>query len=188
MSYIKKIALIVLLGVSLIWTPVFADDTADEEKNTGGNKDAIEQQYVEINSQLNAFGSQFGASTETTTDIRIVVARIIRIVLSLMAVVAVAYVIYGGYLYLTSGGSDERIGKARKIIFYGAIGLAIMLLSFSITSFVYRSIYGAINPWADNGFDIYTQPDNSQYDNPDKIDQDTVPEDYTVDWGSFLDD
>lgn len=144
-----------------------------------------------MSGQLNAFGGEFGASTEKTSDIRIVVARIIRVFLSLMAIVAVSYIIYGGYMYMTSGGSDERIGRARKIIFYGAIGLGIMVASFSITSFVYRAIYGATNPWNAGGnnssFDIYTQDNNYNY-NRDPMGGEMVPDEYDVDWQSLIED
>lgn len=174
MSYTKKITLIIVLiflSVLFFVNSVNAETTPDT---------SIGQ---DINTQLNAFGGEFGANTEQTSDVRIIVARIIRIFLSLMATITVAYIIYGGYLYMTSGGSDERIGKAQKIIFYGAIGLAIMLTSFSIVSFVYKSIYGVINPW-DGGWNIYTQQDNSKY-SKDPMGGSMVPDQYNVDWGKL---
>lgn len=42
---------------------------------------------------------------------------------------AVVVIIIGGITYITSGGNEDRIGKAKKIIVNGLIGAAIIALS-----------------------------------------------------------
>jgi len=69
-------------------------------------------------------------------DPRVVIARIIRIVFGFLGIVAISLVIYGGFLWMTAGGSPERLAKAKKVLINALIGLAIILLAFSITSYI----------------------------------------------------
>src|SRR3989339_791554 len=50
--------------------------------------------------------------------------------------IAAAMVIYGGILYVTSAGEEEKTGKAKKILMYAIIGIVIIFLSFAIVNTV----------------------------------------------------
>jgi hypothetical protein len=73
-------------------------------------------------------------------DVRVTTARILRIALSLLGTIFVVIVVWGGYEWMTSGGNDQQIGTAKKRIFTGIIGLAIILSSYAIAYFVINSI------------------------------------------------
>ncbi|MBI4142684.1 hypothetical protein HY480_02305 [Candidatus Uhrbacteria bacterium] len=88
--------------------------------------------WAQLNTGLD-FGTATGLSTQ---DIRVTIAKIIRAFLGLLGIMAVAIVAYGGFLWMTSGGNEEQLGNAKKWLTNGAIGLTIILLSFSITQFV----------------------------------------------------
>ena len=77
------------------------------------------------------------------TDIRITIARVINVALSLLGVLAVGIVIWGGWKYMTSKGNEDQIGEARKILANGAIGLAIILSAWAITYFIIRQLSSA---------------------------------------------
>ena len=47
--------------------------------------------------------------------------------------------IYAGVLWILSGGNDESITKAKKIMTYAALGIVVVLLSFSIVTFITNS-------------------------------------------------
>ncbi len=64
------------------------------------------------------------------------VTLIINYFLGILGLIAVAFLIYAGVLMVTAGGNDEQIGKARKIITYAVIGIVIILLSWTIVTFV----------------------------------------------------
>ncbi|MFH1790340.1 MAG: IPT/TIG domain-containing protein [bacterium] len=78
-----------------------------------------------------------------STDIRLIIARIIRVALSLLGIVAVSIMVYGGFIWMTSAGSEEKISTAKKILINGAIGLAIILSSYAIVSFVISKLVEA---------------------------------------------
>ena len=69
-------------------------------------------------------------------DPLILVANIGRLVLSFLGLILVIMIIYAGILWGTSGGNEEKIMKAKKIIVSGIIGLLIVVFAFSIVSFV----------------------------------------------------
>ena len=64
------------------------------------------------------------------------VTNIINFFLGLLGLIAVAFLIYAGVLMVTAGGNDEQVGKAKKIITYSVIGIIIILLSYTIVTFV----------------------------------------------------
>lgn len=76
-------------------------------------------------------------------DIRVVVAKIINAVLILLGIVAVVIVLYGGFVYMTSGGQEEKISQGKKILINGAIGLVIILSAFAIVQFVLSGLQKA---------------------------------------------
>lgn len=76
-------------------------------------------------------------------DLRITIARIIRTAMSLLGIIAVLIILYGGFKWMTSAGSDESVGDAKKIITAGIIGLVIILTAYAIASFVINSLVAA---------------------------------------------
>ena len=74
------------------------------------------------------------------TFIFMIVLNIIDIALRLIGYAAVGFVIYGGFKYLTSAGSADRITAGRKIIMNALIGLVISFLSVAIVNFVAGNI------------------------------------------------
>ncbi|MBU0597346.1 hypothetical protein KJ641_04550 [Patescibacteria group bacterium] len=93
---------------------------------------AIDSEALET--QTRAFSS--GADLGEAKDPRSIVALIIKFSLGLLGVAFVAYLVYGGFLIMTSGGVEENVTKGKKIIFTAIIGIAIILSAYSISYFV----------------------------------------------------
>ncbi len=70
-------------------------------------------------------------------DIRIIAARIIRIILELLGIIALAIIIYAGFRWMTAGGDESKVEDAKKQLVNGLIGLVIILVAFSIATFVF---------------------------------------------------
>ena len=66
---------------------------------------------------------------------------IINVVLGVLGLLAVAIIIYGGFMYTTSAGDASKIKKAKDTIMYGVIGLVIALLAYAIVNFVLSSVF-----------------------------------------------
>jgi len=71
------------------------------------------------------------------------IGRIINIMLSVLGVIFFVLLIYGGFLWMTSAGSDEKVKKAKTLITDAVIGLIIILAAYAISSFVITSLVEA---------------------------------------------
>lgn len=78
-----------------------------------------------------------------TTDIRVTIAQIIKVAMGLLGIVAVVIILIGGFTWMTAGGNEEKVGEAKKWIFAGIIGLAIILSAYALASFVINSLVQA---------------------------------------------
>ena len=63
--------------------------------------------------------------------------------MGLLGIVAVVIVLIGGFTWMTAGGNDEKVGEAKKWIFAGVIGLAIILSAYAIANFVIQNLVTA---------------------------------------------
>ncbi len=89
----------------------------------------------DLGGELANVGAGFGAS-EQDTDLPTVIGRIIKVVLAFLGIILLIVVLYGGFLWMTAGGSEEKVDKAKSWIINGIIGLVIILLSYAIASYV----------------------------------------------------
>ncbi|NQV13457.1 MAG: hypothetical protein HQ530_04115 [Parcubacteria group bacterium] len=71
-----------------------------------------------------------------------VVANVIRAVLGIVGVLLLIMLIYGGIVYMTSGGSEDRITMGKKILSYAIFGVIIIALAFVLTTYIMNTFYG----------------------------------------------
>jgi hypothetical protein len=89
-------------------------------------------------------GIQYGAATGLgSKDVRVTVASIIRTAMGLLGIVAVVIILIGGFKWMTAGGNEEQVGEAKKWIFSGVIGLAIILSAYALATYVITSLVTA---------------------------------------------
>jgi hypothetical protein len=82
------------------------------------------------------------AGTLTTADPRFLAGRIVQIALSFLGVIAVLIVMYAGFLWMSSDGDEEKIRTAKGILRNGVIGLAIILASWGIATYIINRLVG----------------------------------------------
>jgi len=74
------------------------------------------------------------------SDIWLVVAAGIEIMLRLASLVAIGFIIFGGFTYITSQAEPANVEKARKTIINALVGLTIALLATAVINFLAGSI------------------------------------------------
>ncbi|MBN1494994.1 hypothetical protein JW911_04650 [Candidatus Peregrinibacteria bacterium] len=82
--------------------------------------------------------SNIASATGGEGSIRSLILRIVDFFLLFLGLIAVIMIIYGGITYVTAGGKEEAVGKAKKIIMYAIIGIVIVLISFALVNTVIR--------------------------------------------------
>ncbi|MDO4611408.1 MAG: pilin [Candidatus Saccharibacteria bacterium] len=75
-----------------------------------------------------------GASSTTTLETNI--ENILEAIIGVGGLVAVIFIVIGGYNYMTSSGDAGKLKKAKDTILYACIGLAVCALAFAIVNWV----------------------------------------------------
>lgn len=75
-------------------------------------------------------------------DIPTLIGTIATWLLGIGTTIAVIIVIWAAFLFMTSGGSKERVTMARKTLLYAIIGLTVLLLATGVTTLIQNFLSG----------------------------------------------
>ena len=85
----------------------------------------------------------FETSESGTGQLTRMIGLIINVLLSLLGIIFLILIIYGGFLWMTSSGNEEQVSKAKRIIRDAVIGLIILLAAYAISRFVVDALVEA---------------------------------------------
>ncbi|MFH0873770.1 MAG: hypothetical protein V1846_02920 [Candidatus Komeilibacteria bacterium] len=77
-------------------------------------------------------------------DLKITIANIVQIVLGFLGILTVLIILLGGFKWMTSGGNEDKIDEAKKLISAGVVGLVIVLAAYAIATFIVGNIGNAV--------------------------------------------
>lgn len=78
-----------------------------------------------------------------STDIRTMVANVIRAFMGLLGLILVMQIMWGGFLMMTHGGNEDRKTKAVGTLKGAVIGMILIMMSASIADFVVDAVMNA---------------------------------------------
>ncbi len=87
---------------------------------------------------LDDISAAYPTGAKRAVDVPSTVKLVINWALYLSAIVAVIFIIIGGFLYITSAGDAGQAGKGRTTLVNALIGLVIIVLSYLIVQIVYN--------------------------------------------------
>lgn len=104
-------------------------------------------------------GAKCGASSAITTggpvgacdfcDALVVASNIIQFIWEIATAIAVLMIIYGAFVMLTSGGSEERVSQGRKAMLSAVTGLVIALVAWLFVNELLQFLSGNPSfPWS----------------------------------------
>ena len=94
--------------------------------NEGVPIEAMSRQVAELNRLQGGTVQGFlGLAIKTATGI--------------MGTIALAMIIYGGLLWMTSNGNGSRVEKAQSVIIWAALGLLVIFASYAIITFIFEA-------------------------------------------------
>lgn len=110
--------------------------------------------------------AQVGVINPLGEDVSLItlINQIILIAAVLVGIIAVIYLIISGFRYVTSGGNEEDVKKAKEGILNAIIGIIIVFASYVIVSFIINGFLGVDN----DKFSI-TNADDSTYTVPPEL-------------------
>jgi hypothetical protein len=118
----KIIASLLLSGLLILPGLTFAEDFLPANSDAGAG--------------ISKLGKMPTGSLMDTLNI------VINYAVGFLVIVAVFYVIWAGYTFVTSSGDTEKVNSARQRIMFAAIGIVVALLAKGIVSLVISAVGG----------------------------------------------
>ena len=123
----KAFAIIGLSIMAIMMMSIAIPAFAQQAPATGGSGFISDSDNIPLVSQ----------ATGGAGDARSLILKVLNNVLTYLGVICVIMVIYGGFMYVTSAGEEDKAKKGRTIIMYAGIGIIIILVSFALVRTVF---------------------------------------------------
>ena len=88
---------------------------------------------------------------QTEDNIPTLAGNLIKNALSLVGLIFLGLMVYGGFLWMTARGEEEQVSKARKTVTAGIIGIFVIIAAYGITTFVTSRLINGPPPAAGGG-------------------------------------
>ena len=76
------------------------------------------------------------------TQISTFFENVLNIVSGFVLTVALIMLLWAAILYLTAGGSEDRVSRAKNYLIYAIVGIAVAILAFSVEPFLRNFFMG----------------------------------------------
>lgn len=126
-----------LLTILIIFNTIFCFSSTVYALNL---QDAFGVSDGSATDPLDSMAGAAGYKIDSATDIYDTVSFVIQIVLSLLGVIFLVLLIYGGFLWMTARGNEQQVEKAKEVMYSAIIGLMIVLGAYAISTFVLTSL------------------------------------------------
>ncbi|MDD2681109.1 MAG: hypothetical protein PHE20_03360 [Patescibacteria group bacterium] len=106
-------------------------------------------------SGLKQASAQAGYDTSSNDSLTGYVSKIISVILSVLGIIFLAFTIYGGIVWMTAAGNEEKVKKAKELIIESIIGVIIVIAAYAISYFVLQA---TTNSGLKTNTPVVTQP------------------------------
>jgi hypothetical protein len=130
MKKLHKIIILTFL-ITLAFAPVLAFGQGTVAPSGSGSIKSM------LDDAAGAEGAGYGQADEFS--MAKMLGTVVRMFLSLVGIIFLSYTIYGGFIWMTAAGNDEKVSKSKNIIRDGIIGMIIILgvwtIYYTVTQF-----------------------------------------------------
>lgn len=91
-----------------------------------------------LNSAAKTAGYETGANS---TSVEGIISQVLFTILGLVGIIFFGYLIYGGYIWMTSRGNEERIKEANNTLVNAILGLLVTLGAYAISYFLISAFW-----------------------------------------------
>lgn len=71
---------------------------------------------------------------------QVLIGRLINSALGIVGSITLLMFVYGGFIWMTSSGSSDKIKKGKDIILWSAIGLMVIFSAYALVALVIKSV------------------------------------------------
>lgn len=93
---------------------------------------------------LSATSSKQAGYNTTSGSLETILSQAVTIILSLLGVIFICFIIYGGVIWMTANGNEQKVEKAGDIIKESFIGLIVVLAAYAISFFLFNIFGGQL--------------------------------------------
>jgi hypothetical protein len=129
MKKIFSVIFLFVFGLNLLLLPALGSATtpASSTPRNGGGSTAAPKELP------NPLG---------TDNPNILVGNIINFILGFVGTIALVLFIYGGFTWMLSAGSPDKVKKGKNIIVWAVIGLFVVFTAYILVRFVIQGVTG----------------------------------------------
>jgi nitrogen fixation-related uncharacterized protein len=131
-----------LLSFVVLATMAFSLATALPVSAQTGIQDVLDDKKLQ-----DIANKSYNANTDGTITgkraLQDIIVLVINSILGLLGVIFLVLIIYAGFLWMTAGGNDDQVGKAKGLLINAIIGVIIIVAAYAISYFVLNAL---INP------------------------------------------
>ena len=162
LKIIKQISILILL-VLILMIPFFVFGAEDPPP------------LPTMREVLEDIGKSGGYKTEGVdqTTVSAIAGTAVKAFLSILGIIFVVLMLYGGYLWMTARGKEEQVEKAKELIRAAIIGLIIIVAAYAIAFFIFSYLgRETLGPGGGGGAGTgceswqFIGPDGGCYDTP----------------------
>lgn len=146
--------ILIILALLTAFAMANASSTASAKGISDDIASAVDGMFTDGDSGVRSFTDFEGGIQAPTADVydpsltqvkdaREFVVKVVQYALGFLGLFAVVMIIYGGFLYVSSGGESEGPEKGKKVILYAVIGLLIIMGSYTIVNTVIKAPGGS---------------------------------------------
>lgn len=115
---------LIVLGLAVLPTAVFAQNYTGELDSAG----------IAV----------YGTTDSGGADFYTILSLVLEIILSILGLILLLYILYGGYTWMTAAGNTEQAKKAQATIQNAVIGMIVLICAYAITQYVTGLVSSAV--------------------------------------------
>jgi predicted permease len=135
---IQKIKSFILLSLTALTfgAPMLVPALASAACDSGNIQGSIGQGIDGATGNSSSGSACSSVSDNGAGSLTAVAKKVVNIFSIIVGIVAVIFIIYGGFRYITSGGDSGSVGNAKNTLIYALVGLVIVALAQLIVHYV----------------------------------------------------
>ena len=126
-----------LITPTIVWGLQIASTdakSAAEKNKSDPEETTITAQKQKLETETNAVFNQIN-----TTDASILIGRLINGAMGILGSLALVMFVYGGFLWMTAAGEEAKSEKARTVVLWATLGIAVIFASYAILKLVFEA-------------------------------------------------
>ena len=90
---------------------------------------------------LEVAGGERGAGFDTDNqNASTIIANLVNALIGVSGIIFLLIIVYAGFLYMTAGGVEDNVKKAKRMLGASVIGLVIVISSYAISFYVFEKL------------------------------------------------